>query len=74
MHMMKRENNLKTIDEIMTDISNESRKKKEEELEAELKEKYDLAGELDPEARASKLKKKAKMFEDIEEIQNRAIA
>jgi len=73
-HALKRTENLKDITELMDEIAKENLARNKAEIEREILEDQDRMEEVDPEARAAKLRKKAKITEDIQEIQEKAMA
>ena len=68
MHKLKREQDLKTIDEIMDEISKENQRKAAEQIEREVFEQVQRNANVDPDALATKKRKKMRMMEDIQAI------
>lgn len=75
MHSLKTGQNLKTITEIMDDIAQEKLTQAKQEAEKEILEAADREGsQLDPESRAAKKRRKIKLTQNIQEIQEKAMA
>ena len=66
---------MKTITEIMDDIAQEKLTQAKQEAEKEILEAADREGsQLDPESRAAKKRRKIKLTQNIQEIQEKAMA
>ena len=74
MQMLKRDADLRNIDEIMEEIAREAKNRQKNKVDQELENlKQKASADFDPEATAAKLRKKFKINQDVGKIQERAI-